>query len=62
VLRDGSGCTIKELLGRAPLRYASPAGFRDSLFWTIGILIPVAGVVLIAGGGEFGGAGSLIHW
>jgi hypothetical protein len=35
---------------------------RLAFFWTIGILIPVAGVVLIAGGGEFGGAGSLIHW
>ena len=30
--------------------------------WTIGILVPAAGVILIAGGGEFGGAGSLIHW
>jgi uncharacterized membrane protein YgcG len=37
----------------------------DSLrlgFWTIGILLPTAGVLLIAGGGSFGGAGSLIHW
>ncbi len=37
----------------------------DSLrlfFWTLGILIPAAGVILIAGGGAFGGAGSLIRW
>ena len=30
--------------------------------WTIGILVPAAGVIIVAGGGEFGGAGSLIHW
>ena len=37
----------------------------DSLrlaFWTIGILVPAAGVIIIAGGGSFGGAGTLIHW
>ncbi len=32
------------------------------VFWTVGILIPAAGIVLIAGGGEFGGAGALIRW
>jgi uncharacterized membrane protein YgcG len=32
------------------------------LFYTIGILTPAAAVVLIAGGGAFGGAGSMIHW
>jgi uncharacterized membrane protein YgcG len=32
------------------------------IFWTLGILIPAAGIVLIAGGGEFGGAGALIRW
>lgn len=31
-------------------------------FWTLGILIPAAGVIIIAGGGTFGGAGALIHW
>jgi uncharacterized membrane protein YgcG len=32
------------------------------LVWTLGILIPAAGVLIIAGGGTFGGAGALIHW
>jgi len=32
------------------------------LFWSVGIILPAAGVILIAGGGAFGGAGSLIHW
>ncbi len=32
------------------------------LLWTLGILIPAAGVILIAGGGAFGGAGSLVRW
>ena len=32
------------------------------LVWTIGVLIPTAGVLIVAGGGAFGGAGALIHW
>jgi len=32
------------------------------LLWTISVLIPTAGVLIVAGGGAFGGAGSLIHW
>jgi len=32
------------------------------LIWTICILIPTAGVIIVAGGGAFGGAGSLVHW
>ncbi|MEO8849412.1 MAG: hypothetical protein ABI440_12395, partial [Casimicrobiaceae bacterium] len=32
------------------------------VFWIVLLLVPVAGVIIIAGGGEFGGAGSLIHW
>jgi uncharacterized membrane protein YgcG len=32
------------------------------IFWTLGLLIPAAGVLIIAGGGSFGGAGALIHW
>ena len=32
------------------------------LFYTIGILAPAGAVILIAGGGAFGGAGSMIHW
>jgi uncharacterized membrane protein YgcG len=33
-----------------------------AVFWVVAFFIPVAGVILIAGGGEFGGAGALIHW
>ena len=32
------------------------------VMWTIVVLVPSAGVIIIAGGGSFGGAGSLIHW
>ena len=32
------------------------------VFWVAALLVPTAAVVIIAGGGEFGGAGSLIHW
>ncbi len=32
------------------------------LVWTISVLIPTAGVLIVAGGGAFGGAGALIHW
>ena len=32
------------------------------LVWTIGVLIPTVGVLIVAGGGAFGGAGALIHW
>jgi hypothetical protein len=32
------------------------------LFWSLGVIIPAAGVILIAGGGAFGGAGALVHW
>lgn len=32
------------------------------VFWIVVLVVPVAGVLLIAGGGEFGGAGALIHW
>lgn len=31
-------------------------------FWTVAILTPAAGAILIAGGGSFGGAGSFIRW
>jgi uncharacterized membrane protein YgcG len=33
-----------------------------AVLWVVAILIPAAGVIIIAGGGEFGGAGALIHW
>jgi len=33
-----------------------------AVFWVVAFFIPVAGVILIAGGGEFGGAGTLVHW
>lgn len=33
-----------------------------AVFWLIAVLIPAAGVIIIAGGGDFGGAGALIHW
>jgi uncharacterized membrane protein YgcG len=32
------------------------------LVWTLAALVPAAGVILIAGGGAFGGAGALIRW
>jgi len=32
------------------------------IVWTLGVITPAAGVIIIAGGGAFGGAGSLIHW
>jgi uncharacterized membrane protein YgcG len=32
------------------------------LVWTISVLIPTAGVLIVAGGGAFGGAGALIRW
>jgi len=30
--------------------------------WTIGVIVPAVGVIIVAGGGAFGGAGALIHW
>ena len=30
--------------------------------WIISVLIPAAGVLIVAGGGAFGGAGTLIRW
>jgi len=30
--------------------------------WTLGALIPTAALILIAGGGAFGGAGALVRW
>lgn len=30
--------------------------------WGIGALIPAVGIVIIAGGGTFGGAGAMMHW
>jgi uncharacterized membrane protein YgcG len=32
------------------------------LVWAICILVPTAGVIIVAGGGAFGGAGSFIRW
>jgi uncharacterized membrane protein YgcG len=68
LLRDlarGAG----NLLARRPFRdgmeAVDGATLWDSLrllFWTVGLLLPAAGAILIAGGGAFGGGGALIHW
>jgi uncharacterized membrane protein YgcG len=60
---------VGNLLARRPFRQGMESidanTIVDSvklLLWTLGILIPAAAVILVAGGGAFGGAGSLIRW
>jgi hypothetical protein len=60
---------VGNLLARRPFAEGMQSVDGGTLFdslrlvvWTLGIIIPTAGAIIIAGGGAFGGAGSLIHW
>ncbi len=49
----------------ASLEFLNPEFLSDSFqffAWGFGALIPAVGIIIIAGGGTFGGAGAMIHW